>query len=181
MQSNTSDADLPVVNFGEFRMDFHLRGVYSGPQKIKIGAMPFNALEFLVRNRHRVVSKDELLKNIWGGERTRGTVEQAISQLRRVLRDNSAEPRYIETIPGHGYGFIAHVLIPVASIGKRGQAAPAGDAAPLSAAIGIAVAGPWSTTARDWFFSPPSRTTVFWIAVALIACVAFVAVVARSR
>jgi DNA-binding winged helix-turn-helix (wHTH) protein len=181
MQSNTSDADLPVVNFGEFRMDFHLRGVYSGPQKIKIGAMPFNALEFLVRNRHRVVSKDELLKNIWGGERTRGTVEQAISQLRRVLRDNSAEPRYIETIPGHGYRFIAHVLIPVTTNAEQDRATSIADVVPDPPADEVSAAVPEITTSRDWVFYLPRRMTAFWLAVALVGCIAAVVVALHFR
>src|SRR5580658_6254281 len=98
MPANTSDADLPIVTFGEFRVDFRLRCAYRGPEKVKISPMPFNVLEFLVRNRHRLISKAELLKDVWGGQRTTGTVEQAISQLRRVLQDNAAEARYIETV-----------------------------------------------------------------------------------
>jgi len=113
MLVDTSDANLPIVQFGEFRMDLHLRCVFRDSNKLKIGAMSFNALEFLVRNRHRVVSKTELLQSVWGGQRTKGTVEQAISQLRRVFRDDAAKASYIETVPGHGYRFIAEVLAPV--------------------------------------------------------------------
>jgi hypothetical protein len=56
-----------------------------------------------------VVSKEELLEKVWGGLRGTNTVEQAISQLRRTLGDDEAKARYIETIPGRGYRWIAEI------------------------------------------------------------------------
>ena len=93
MPAHRSETDLPVVDFGEFRIDFDLRCLYRKSEKVKVGPMAFNVLEFLIQNRHRVISKDELLKDVWGEERTKGTVEHAISQLRRVLQDGAAKLR----------------------------------------------------------------------------------------
>jgi DNA-binding winged helix-turn-helix (wHTH) protein len=138
MAVKTSDVDLPIVMFGEFRVDFHLRCLYRGTEKVKIGPIAFNVLEFLVKNRQRVVSKDELLKNVWGEERTKGTVEQAISQLRRILGDDTAEPQYIGTISGHGYRFIARTTSPLQDSGEEDRETLGSDQAP-SAANGISV------------------------------------------
>lgn len=171
MPANTSDADLPIVDVGEFRIDFQLRSVYCGSEKVKIGAMAFNTLEFLVRNRHRVVSKAELLKEVWEGQRTKGTVEQAISQLRRVLHDDAAEARYIETVPGHGYRFIAEVRAPVPGESDKALVPQS------SGAVGVADLPGGSS--RHW---PRFRRLSTVVAVgAVILCVAGIAVVWHFR
>jgi DNA-binding winged helix-turn-helix (wHTH) protein len=170
MPANRSETDLPVVDFGEFRLDFDLRCLYRKSEKVKIGPIAFNTLEFLVQNRHRVISKDELLDHVWGGQRTKGTVEQAISQLRRVLQDDSSEPQFIETVPGHGYRFVAQVLTPGPGINKEDLVSPTAEVAPHSAANGISAAVPRNTTAWQWVFSHPRRMSWFWIAVILLTC-----------
>jgi hypothetical protein len=62
-----------------------------------------------VDNRQRVVSKAELLERIWGGARDVSTVEHAIGKLRRALGDDAEEARYVQTVPGQGYRFVAEV------------------------------------------------------------------------
>ncbi len=104
--------DEAIVSVGEFRLDLHLRSLHRGDVKVRITPKPFSALEYLVKNRHRVVSKAELLENVWGGLRESSTVEHAISALRRILEDGTAEARYIETVPGQGYRLIAEVEVP---------------------------------------------------------------------
>src|SRR5580658_5204408 len=81
--------DPPVVCFGEFQLDLQLRSLHRGPGKIKLTPKPFATLEFLFKNRQRVVSKAELLERIWGGQREISTVEHAIGQLRRALGDDA--------------------------------------------------------------------------------------------
>jgi DNA-binding winged helix-turn-helix (wHTH) protein len=100
----------PGVSFDEFRLDFRLRTLYRGSEKVKLTPKPLATLEFLIQNRQRVVSKTELLTNIWGGQREMSTVEHAIGQLRRALGDNAEQGRYIETVPGQGYRFVAEIL-----------------------------------------------------------------------
>jgi DNA-binding winged helix-turn-helix (wHTH) protein len=175
MPPNKTDVELSIVDFGEFRMDFDLRCVYHGTDKVKVGPTSFKVLAFLVRERHRVVSKVELLTEVWGGERTGSTVEQAISQLRRVLQDNSAERRYIETIPGHGYRFVAQVLFPSPSIGEQDQAPPTDDLPPHSPTNGISVAVPPSTAPQDWGLARRGPMNAFWLVGALVVCIAAIA------
>jgi DNA-binding winged helix-turn-helix (wHTH) protein len=171
MSPKTTGIDLATVTFGEFRVDFLLRCLYRGTEKVKIGPMAFNVLEFLVKNRHRVVSKDELLKNVWGEERTKGTVEQAISQLRRILGDATAEPLYIGTIPGHGYRFVAEVLARATSLGEPDHTPADDDRTPDSPVNGVAIAAPPGTATRTRMLSRPGRVT-FWIGAGLLLCVA---------
>jgi DNA-binding winged helix-turn-helix (wHTH) protein len=99
----------PVVCFGEFRLDLSLRSLHRGPETVKVTPKPFATLAFLVDNRQRVVSKAELLERIWGGARDISTVEHAIGKLRRALGDDAEEARYVQTVPGQGYRFVAEV------------------------------------------------------------------------
>jgi DNA-binding winged helix-turn-helix (wHTH) protein len=70
----------------------------------------FDTLVCLVRNRGRLLTKDELLKEIWPDT----FVEEVnlavnISTLRKIFGENPQDNRYIETVPGHGYRFVADV------------------------------------------------------------------------
>jgi DNA-binding winged helix-turn-helix (wHTH) protein len=118
MPSDTTGEDQPIVCFGPFRLDRQLQSLYRGEQRVRFAAKPLATLEFLIRNCRRVVDKKELLREVWGGQQEINTVEQAVRQARKVLEDNQTQPRYIETVPGQGYRFIADVHAP----------APAGNA-----------------------------------------------------
>ncbi len=98
------------LTFGEFRLDCNLKRLYRGTQSVKLSPKPFSTLEFLISNRERVVSKQELLSSVWREQRDQNTVDQAVGKLRKALGDAVARPQYIETIPGQGYHFIATVL-----------------------------------------------------------------------
>jgi len=98
-----------VVQFGEFQLDPNLRLLTRQDLPLKISAKPLSTLEYLIRNRQRVVPKTELLREIWGGQQEINTVEQAVRQIRKALGDNPDKPAYIETVPGQGYRFIAEI------------------------------------------------------------------------
>jgi len=107
------DAGLEmVIEFRNFRVDRNLRRLYRDAEPVKLTPKPFSTLEFLLANCHRVVSKEELLQEVWGGQRDQNTVEQAVRQLRLALQDNIAKPQFIETLPGQGYRFIAPLVFP---------------------------------------------------------------------
>jgi DNA-binding winged helix-turn-helix (wHTH) protein len=126
--------------FDGFRLDLHLRSLHQGGEKIKLTPKPFSTLEFLIRNRHRVVSKQELLEKVWGGQRDVSTVEHAIGQLRRALGGGADETQYIQTVPGQGYRFMAE-LRPLAA----SDALP--EEQPISRTDGIPKTDPLINTA----------------------------------
>lgn len=111
--------DQPALSIGEFRLDLHLKSLNRGAEKVRITPRPLSALEYLVKNRHRVVSKDELLEKVWGGQREVSAVEHVIGQLRRALGDTVGGPRYIETVPGQGYRFVAEVRAAASTAAAR--------------------------------------------------------------
>lgn len=68
-------------------------------------------LEHLMTHPDEAVTRERLLEVVWGWEYPAGTrtVDTRVAELRRVLDDDPAEPRFIETISGEGYRFIASV------------------------------------------------------------------------
>ncbi|HSM71132.1 MAG TPA: response regulator transcription factor [Anaerolineales bacterium] len=68
-------------------------------------------LEYLMIHPDEAVTRERLLEVVWGWEYPAGTrtVDTRVAELRKVLNDDPAEPRFIETISGEGYRFIASV------------------------------------------------------------------------
>jgi DNA-binding winged helix-turn-helix (wHTH) protein len=72
----------------------------------------FRVLQYLLRNPHKLVTKDELLDAVWRDVSvSENSVARAVAQLRRLLGDDLREPRYIATVPTVGYRFVCHVEV----------------------------------------------------------------------
>jgi DNA-binding response OmpR family regulator len=71
-------------------------------------AHAFKLLKYFLDNAGRVLSREELLNEVWGYERypTTRTVDNHILKLRQNLEPDSAEPRYLQTVHGVGYEFV---------------------------------------------------------------------------
>jgi DNA-binding winged helix-turn-helix (wHTH) protein len=96
--------------FDDFTLDPDERELRRGGTPVEINARYLDALTLLVRNQGRLVSKDRFLDEVWRGVPvTDEALTQCIRTLRRQLGDDVAKPRFIETVPKHGYRFIATV------------------------------------------------------------------------
>jgi len=70
----------------------------------------FQVLVYLLEQRERLVTKEELLRNIWNGTAvTDDALVQCVMDIRRALRDDSRRPRFIKTVPKIGYRFIGEL------------------------------------------------------------------------
>jgi DNA-binding winged helix-turn-helix (wHTH) protein/Flp pilus assembly protein TadD len=101
----------PVIAyaFGPFRLDLVLRRLVRNGNPIPLPSLTFDILKTLVENRGELVTKEQLFKQVWPGrfvEENNLTVR--MSDLRKALQQ-SAETRFIETVPGSGYRFVAKV------------------------------------------------------------------------
>ena len=91
-------------------IDTGQRCVVRGDETVQPRAKTFELLVYLVEHRDRVVPKDELREALWGQVAvTENSVMQCVAEARRVLGDDSKEPRYIRTVSKSGYQFIAVV------------------------------------------------------------------------
>jgi DNA-binding winged helix-turn-helix (wHTH) protein len=96
--------------FGSFLLDPGDRQLRRDERPVELNARYLDALALLVREQGRLVSKDRFLEEVWRGVPvTDEALTQCIKTLRRQLGDEAARPRFIETVPKHGYRFIAAV------------------------------------------------------------------------
>jgi DNA-binding winged helix-turn-helix (wHTH) protein len=102
--------DERAISFGSFRLLPSQRLLLEGDQPVRLGSRALDILAVLAENAGRVVPKEELIARAW----PKVFVEEAniriqVSALRRALGDGQAGNRYIVTVPGRGYEFVAPV------------------------------------------------------------------------
>jgi DNA-binding winged helix-turn-helix (wHTH) protein/tetratricopeptide (TPR) repeat protein len=107
-----------VYEFGPFRMDPDKQVLLRDGQLIAVTPKAFETLLVLVRRGREVVSKEELLKEIWPDSFVEeANLSQHIFRLRKALGDTLEGERYIVTLPGRGYRF----AVPVRTITEGGE------------------------------------------------------------
>ncbi len=96
--------------FGEFEVDPLTRTLRRREEVVTLNRRAFEVLIYLVQNPGRVLSRDELLKNVWPDTFVdENSLAQSISALRRALEEKPGENNYIATLPGRGYQFVSPV------------------------------------------------------------------------
>jgi DNA-binding winged helix-turn-helix (wHTH) protein len=106
--------------FGPFRLDPRDRSLWRGGDRIDLGARYLDVLILLVEARGGLVTKDRFMDEVWRGVPvTDEALTQAIRTLRRALGDDANAPLYVETVPKHGYRFVAPVEETGAGPGAR--------------------------------------------------------------
>lgn len=96
--------------FEGFHLDPGNRRLTRDGEAVELNARYLDALTLLVREPGQLVSKDSFMSEVWRGVPvTDEALTQCIRTLRRQLGDDAASPRFIETVPKHGYRFIAPV------------------------------------------------------------------------
>jgi len=104
-----------IFQFGEFRIDPLERTLRRNESAVTLQRRAFDVLLYLVQNPGRVVTKDELLKNVWPDAFVdENNLTQSISVLRKALDQRPGDINYIATLPGRGYQFV----IPVQVLGQ---------------------------------------------------------------
>lgn len=96
--------------FGEFRVDPVRRRLLRSGEPIAITSKSFSLLVVLLERRGEVVEKEELFRRVWPDTYvTEANLTQNVSSLRKALGERAGDGRYIVTVPGRGYSFIAEV------------------------------------------------------------------------
>lgn len=94
--------------FGDVVVDFAKMEVLRAGQPVSMTAQEFKVLKFLMENAERVVSREELLNEVWGYQNypTTRTVDNHILKLRQKLEKDPAQPVHFRTMHGAGYKFV---------------------------------------------------------------------------
>ena len=99
-----------LYEFGPFRVDPEKQTLLRGNQPVAITPKTFEALLILVRRSREVVSKNDLMNELWPDAFVEeANLSQNIFMLRKALGDTPEDRRYIVTLPGKGYRFVAEV------------------------------------------------------------------------
>src|SRR6266511_4759618 len=101
----------PQRSFDRFRLDPDHACLWRDAEAIVLPPKTFAVLHYLVTHPDRLVSKDELLDAVWPETAvTDAVLRVAIGALRKVLGDPAQTPRFIATVPRHGYRFLVPVV-----------------------------------------------------------------------
>ena len=127
-----------IYLFADCRLDADRRELQRGSKLVPMEPQVFDLLEFLLRNRTRVVSKDELLAVVWNGRIvSESTVGSRIAAAREAIGDDGKAQGLIRTAPRRGLRFVADVREMTAQDCRE-----AGQAPPVNARIDTSPARP---------------------------------------
>lgn len=100
-----------IAGFGEFELDLAAKQLRRAGSRFTLQPLPMALLVYLVENHDRLVTRDELLRDVWGGVHVcESAIMQAVSGLRRALGDDPKRQAYVQTIRGQGYRFARGVV-----------------------------------------------------------------------
>jgi two-component system KDP operon response regulator KdpE len=102
-----ADPDEPVVDAGDFTIDFAAKRVIRDGAEVHLTPTEWNIIETLARNHGRLVGQRQLLREVWGPAYRNETnyLRVYLAQLRRKLEPEPGRPRHLITEPGMGYRF----------------------------------------------------------------------------
>ena len=114
------------IQFGEdFDLDLRTYELRRAGRVLKLERIPVELLFLLIEGRGQLVTRDQIIERIWGKDvflDTDNSINGAIRKIRQVLKDNPEQPRFVQTITGRGYRFIATVVEAKSENSGRGVA-----------------------------------------------------------
>ncbi len=102
------------TGIGEVELDLGRYELRRSGHRVKLEKKPMELLIFLVGRRDQLVSREDIVKKLWRSNLfidTERNVNNIVRKIRTALRDNSAKPRFVETVVGKGYRFIGPVRV----------------------------------------------------------------------
>ena len=119
--------------FGDCVLDIDRRELVRGAETVAVGPQVFDLLVYLVQNRDRVVSKDDMLDAVWAGRIvSESTLTSHINAVRKAIGDNGQEQRLVRTVARKGLRFVGEVGAADDPSTSRRSSPPLPDERPLS-------------------------------------------------
>jgi DNA-binding winged helix-turn-helix (wHTH) protein len=101
---------LPAkVKFDEFELDCHRYQLLRAGRRIRLEKLPMELLILLLENEGHLVTREEIVDRLWGKDvflDTQHGINTAIRKIRKALRDDPEQPRFVLTVTGKGYRFV---------------------------------------------------------------------------
>jgi TolB-like protein/DNA-binding winged helix-turn-helix (wHTH) protein/Tfp pilus assembly protein PilF len=173
-----------IVRFGVFEADLKACELRKHGFRLKLAEQPFQVLAMLLERPGEVVTREELRDRLWEGDTfvdfDHG-LNNAVMRVREVLLDSSENPRYVETVPRHGYRFVAPVEEAPAAPAAPARQEPGDSSSPGVPALAATSSVPaiikephsWGASLRRWVKTPRLAILAFVVLAGLVALVAF--------
>ena len=100
------------VRFDDFVLDFGRFQLIRSGCPLKLEGLPLQLLMFLIEKQGQLVTREQIADALWGKDvfvDVEQGINTAIRKIRMALDDNSGQPRYLQTVVGRGYRFIARI------------------------------------------------------------------------
>jgi class 3 adenylate cyclase len=101
-------------HFEDFELDGNAYRFSRGGEIVRLERIPLELLCLLIERRGQIVTRDQILERIWGKGviiDSDHAINTAVRNIRRALKDDANVPRFVVTIPGKGYRFVAPVVL----------------------------------------------------------------------
>ena len=98
------------VRFGEFELDFGQFQLHRNGEVVRLEGLPLQLLMYMVDNQRQLVTREQIAHALWGKDvfvDVEQGINTAIRKIRIALDDDSGQPRYLQTVVGRGYRFVA--------------------------------------------------------------------------
>ena len=98
------------VRFDDFELDYARFQLYRAGSPVRLEGLPLQLLLFLVDKRGQLVTREEISSALWSKDvfvDAEQGINTAIRKIRRALADDADEPKYLQTVVGRGYRFVA--------------------------------------------------------------------------
>ena len=108
MRRSSTAKPSTTIEFGSVRVDLRRMEVSRDSEPVTLTSHEFKLLRYFLENSGRVISRNELLNDVWGYENypTTRTVDNQILKLRQKLEEDPSQPRFLRTVHGTGYKFV---------------------------------------------------------------------------
>src|SRR5262252_8022022 len=101
------------IRFEDLELDLRPRRLRRGSRVLRLERIPLEILILLLEHPGEIVTREEIMTRVWGNDvflDTDNSVRGAIRKVRQVLKDDAETPRFIQTVTGRGYRFLAPII-----------------------------------------------------------------------
>jgi TolB-like protein/DNA-binding winged helix-turn-helix (wHTH) protein/Tfp pilus assembly protein PilF len=171
MQTDAPSAPRKLY-FGVFELDLRAGELRRNGAKIKLQDQPFQILAILLEHPGEVVTREELQARLWPGDNYgdfEHSISMAVKRLREALDDSADNPRFVETLPRHGYRFIVPVealepaMRPASVKPVKRRAMPIRHWFEVFALVGLVAASSYLAWQRFWPRTKPLEGKVMLV------------------
>ncbi len=172
-----------AIRFGaDFELDPRAWELRRAGRAVRLERIPMEILLLLAQQHGKLVGREQIVEKVWGKGvylDTDNSINGAMRKIRQALGDDSGEPRYVQTVTGLGYRFIAQPHATAAPVNGQTSVASAGSTLAGATPVGAALAGAGQFVERRRAplplvpspAAPPTRklpATLWWVSAALI-------------